>query len=143
MTTRAAPKVTRAAVEYLLDVGPGSTIVRDLSTRRTFPHPADGVDPFTQPTWIVLVTHDEAVYRATEHRGNVSRIVRDINRELYVQAARGEIPTLDELTEALAAMEHYLAQVVELFPVDGVAAELDDVEFQLRLDELVDDEVAS
>ena len=143
MTTRAAPKVTRAAVEYLLDVGPGSTIVRDLASGRTFPHGPDGSDPFAQPTWLVLVTYDEAAYRATEHRGNAARIVRDINRDLYAQHARGEIPTLDELTEALASMEHYLAQVVELFPVDGVAAYDDDVEFELRLDELVDDEVAS
>ena len=136
MTTRAAPKVTRAAVEYVIDVGPGSTIVRDLATGRTFPHGPDGIDPFSQPSWLVLTTYDEVSYHARTEQGNAARVVRAVNRELYAQHARGEIPTLDELTESLAALEHYLAQVVELFPVDGAAADRhDDIVEEDELDE--------
>lgn len=114
MSTRAAPKVTRAAVEYVIDVGPGSTVVRDLATGRTFPHPPEGADPFAQPTWIVLTTHDEVMHHARDARGDVARIVRAVNRELYAQHARGEVPTLDELAEALAALSRFEAEIIDL-----------------------------
>lgn len=106
--------MARAAVEYVIDVGPGSTVVRDLATGRTFPHPPTAADPFTQPTWIVLTTHDEVMYHARDARGDVARIVRAVNRELYASHARGEVPTLDELAEALAVLSRFEAQVIDL-----------------------------
>ncbi len=105
--------MSRSDVEYLIDVR-GATVVRALATGRTFPHPPDTIDPFIQPTWIVLTTHDEVLYHARQARGDVGRIAKAVNRELYALHARGEIPTVTELVEALDALLRYQAQVHDL-----------------------------
>lgn len=112
MTPRSTPKVSRADVEYALDVA-GATVVRDLATGRTFPHPPDGPDPFAQPTWIVLVTHDEVIHHARAAHGNAAQITRAVNRDLYARSARGEVPTLTELAEVLAALDRFEADIIE------------------------------
>lgn len=109
-----APKVDRDAVAFVMHQ-PAAVIVLDLETGRIYPDTArrGASDPFESPTLLVLVTHDDAMHHAKDARGNLGRITRLLNLELYALAARGEIPTSAEVAAVLAELEHIEAEVLQ------------------------------
>lgn len=109
-----APKVDRDAVAFVMH-NPAAVIVLDLEDGRIYPDTArrGAGDPFESPTLLVLVTHDDAMHHAKEARGNLARITRLLNLELYALAARGEIPTSAEVAAVLAELEQIDAEILQ------------------------------
>lgn len=108
-----APKVTRDDVSFVMH-NPAGVVVLDLTDQRIYPMLSTGaVDPFESPSLLVLVTADDALFHAKEAHGNLPRITRILNLELYALAARGEIPTIEEVAAVVAELENIGADVLQ------------------------------
>lgn len=110
-----APKVTRDDVDYVL-ANPAAVIVLDLVTSRVYPDAGSGAsDPFDAPNLLVLVTYADAAHHFGDVAGQrdaLGKATKAINRELYALAARGEIPTAEELEAVLAELEQIDAEIL-------------------------------
>ena len=106
----ASPKVNRDDVAFLIE-NPAAVVVLDLVDGRIYPDTArrGAGDPFESPTLLVLATHEDAMHHARDAKGNLGRITRLLNLELYALNARGEIPTAAEVEAVLAELAQFEA----------------------------------
>lgn len=117
MTSSSYPKVTRSDVDYVL-ANPAAVIVLDLTTQRVYPVIAGlgAADPFEAPNLLVLVTNADALHHLGEVAGQrdvLGKVTKNVNLDLYALAARGEIPTAEELEQVLAELEHFEAEILQ------------------------------
>lgn len=115
MTQNSTPKITRDDVDFVL-ANPAAVVVLDLTTQRVYPDAGSGAsDPFDAPHLLVLVTYADVAHHFGEVAGQrdaLGKTTKAINRELYALAARGEIPTAEELETVLAELEQIEAEIL-------------------------------
>lgn len=109
MTTNTAPKVTRPQAANLL-TQPTAVVVLNLTTGRTRLENAPTDALWNDPTLLVLATHADASHAAAQSVGAadfLGKLTRTLNAELADLAARGEIPTAEEVVDVLAELAQY------------------------------------
>lgn len=125
MTTNrpAAPRVTRAQVANVLAT-PTALVVLNLITGRTALTRVPDVDVWDDPTRLVLITHQDVVAGASRNAGAadfLGAVTRHLNNDLTDLAARGEIPTADEVEAVLTELERFDTELLHEHLAGGAA----------------------
>lgn len=130
MPITAAPALTAAQASALL-AGTSGVAVLDLTSSRVFIDQAPADEVWESPQMLVLATSADAVHAAgvaaraagvLGGRSFLDALVDVLNADLAALAAAGEIPTADEVAAVLAELEHFDAEVIDLFAARGGAA---------------------